>query len=82
LVASYETRLPLLGGRVLLRGDAMSGWRDSDGRTAAERKNRQRSEDQAAFIDCVQRRPLSLVKPILGAIFITVLIAALLNFLI
>jgi hypothetical protein len=58
----------------------MSGWRDSDGRTAAERKNRQRSEDQAKFIDRVQRRPLSLVRPVLGAIFITVLIAALLNF--
>jgi hypothetical protein len=82
LVASYENAPALLGGRVLLRGDAMSGWRDSDGRTAAERKTRQRSEDQATFIDRVQRRPLSLVKPILGALFITVLIIALLNFLI
>jgi hypothetical protein len=63
----------------LLRGDAMSGWRDADGRTAAERKNIQRADNRARFADRVQRRPLSLVKPILGAAFIGLLVIALLN---
>jgi hypothetical protein len=60
----------------------MSGWRDADGHTAADRKTIQRAEDRAGFVDRVRRRPMSLVKPILGAVFIAILIVALLNFLV
>lgn len=58
----------------------MSGWRDADGRTAADRKTLRRADDRAGFADRVRRRPMSLVKPILGAAFIAILIFALLNF--
>jgi hypothetical protein len=56
----------------------MSGWRDTDGRTAGERRA---SGDQAArarLAETVKNRPLSLVKPVFGALVVFVLIIALL----
>lgn len=58
----------------------MSGWRDGDGRTAAERTKRQRTRERARLGDTVRNRPLSLVKPILSALFIGILVVALFNF--
>ncbi len=58
----------------------MSGWRDGDGRTAAERRQVQRGRDRARFADTARNRPLSLVKPVLGALFIGVLVFALFTF--
>ena len=55
---------------------AMSGWRDEEGRTAADRKTRVKTEERARFLETVRNRPLSLVKPALGAVFIGVLVFA------
>lgn len=57
----------------------MSGWRDTEGRTATERRKQQNQTECARFFDTVRHRPASLVKPILGALFVVVLIAALLS---
>jgi len=43
----------------------MSGWRDTDGRTAAERRRVEGEQARARFGDTVRHRPLSLVKPAL-----------------
>ncbi|HVK79624.1 MAG TPA: hypothetical protein VM915_03340 [Verrucomicrobiae bacterium] len=56
----------------------MSGWRDADGRTAADRQKQENQASQARFAERVRNRPLSLVKPLLSAAFIGVLIIALL----
>jgi hypothetical protein len=58
----------------------MSGWRDGDGRTAAERKKVQQARERARLASAVRNRPLSLVKPILSALFIGILVVALFNF--
>lgn len=55
----------------------MSGWRDEDGRTAADRQKTQRASDRAHFLDMLRNRPLSLVKPALGLVFVGVLVFAL-----
>jgi hypothetical protein len=57
----------------------MSGWRDQDGNTAAERRKLRSEQDRATFADTVRRRPLSLVRPILGALFVAILVFALLT---
>lgn len=57
----------------------MSGWRDQNGRTADERKTVQQAADRERFADRVRQRPLSLVKPILVALFVGILIFALIS---
>lgn len=59
----------------------MSGWRDSDGRTAAERKKVQGEQDRARFLATARHRPLSLVKGLAGFVLIMVLVFALVGFL-
>jgi hypothetical protein len=56
----------------------MSGWRDTDGRTAGERRTREDQAARARLAETVKNRPLSLVKPIFSALFVLVLIVALL----
>lgn len=56
----------------------MSGWRDTDGRTAGERRTREDRAARARLADTVKNRRLSLVKPLFGALFLFVLIIALL----
>lgn len=55
----------------------MSGWRDEEGRTAADRKVRAKAQEHARFLETARNRPLSLVKPALGALLIAVLVFAL-----
>lgn len=55
----------------------MSGWRDEEGRTAADRKSRAQAQERACFLETARNRPLSLVKPAIGALFIGVLVFAL-----
>lgn len=55
----------------------MSGWRDADGRTAADRRRQSKAEDAARFRDTVRHRPASLLKPIAGFLFILLLVLAL-----
>lgn len=74
-----ETRLPERRARFAVER-AMSGWRDADGRTAADRKKSQRNEDRARLAETVRNRPLSLVRPVLSALFVGILVVALLNF--
>lgn len=57
----------------------MSGWRDSDGRTASDRKSAQRAEERAQLAETVRNRPLRLAKPLLGALFVSVLVFALVS---
>jgi hypothetical protein len=55
----------------------MGGWRDDDGRTAAEREKVQRASDRARFAEMLRNRPVSLLKPALGLVFVGVLVFAL-----
>ncbi len=57
----------------------MSGWRDEDGRTAADRQKMQSASDRAHFFDTLRNRPLGLVKPALGFLFIGILVFALIS---
>jgi hypothetical protein len=57
----------------------MSGWRDEDGRTAADRQQAQHASDRAHFFDTLRNRPLSFVKPVLGLVFVAVLVFALIT---
>ena len=56
----------------------MGGWRDVEGRTSSERNKRQRAADAAALVETVRRRPLSLVKPVVGFVLILTLCVAVL----
>jgi hypothetical protein len=56
----------------------MSGWRDADGRTAADRRKQENDAARARLAERVRNRPLSLVKPALSAAFVALLIFALL----
>lgn len=56
-----------------------SGWRDTEGRTAAERQRLNDAAGRARFVDTVRRRPLSLVKPALMLALAAVLIFALMS---
>lgn len=58
----------------------MSGWRDEDGRTVPERKKSQDAQDRARFADTIRNRPQSLVRPIVSALFVLILVAAIINF--
>lgn len=53
-----------------------SGWRDTDGRTAAERKAHAQAAQRASFIERVRDRPLSLVRPLLIGLFFALIILA------
>jgi hypothetical protein len=55
----------------------MSGWRDGDGRTAAERRKVRGAEDRARLAADVRHRPLSLLKGLLGFAFVLVIVFAL-----
>ncbi len=55
----------------------MRGWRDTEGRTAAERKRLRGAGDRARFAETVRQRPLSLLKGLLGFVFVLVLAFAL-----
>jgi hypothetical protein len=55
----------------------MSGWRDADGRTNAERKRESADAARRSFLDTVRHRPANLVKPALGFAFVLVLAFAL-----
>lgn len=54
----------------------MSGWRDADGRTAAERRKQQGAQERARLAETLRYRPMSLVRPLLGAGFVAVLVIA------
>jgi len=54
----------------------MSGWRDTEGRTASERRKADGQAAAARLAATVRHRPLSLVKPILGALLVAVIIVA------
>jgi len=56
----------------------MSGWRDADGRTAADRQKQENVASRARFAQRVRNRPLGLVKPVVSAVFVAILILALL----
>jgi hypothetical protein len=55
----------------------MAGWRDSEGRTARERAQQRGTAERAVLFDALRHRPTSLVKPVLGFLFIMVLVFAL-----
>jgi hypothetical protein len=57
----------------------MGGWRDLDGRTHAERRQSNAQTERRAFLDTLRHRPASLVKPLLGFLFVMVLVFALIN---
>lgn len=59
----------------------MGGWRDEDGRTATDRKKVKGEEDRARLAADVRHRPLTLLKGLVGFIFVMVLVLALLGFL-
>jgi hypothetical protein len=54
------------------------GWRDTDGRTARERRRLSSADARARFIETVRRRPLNLVKSTLMIAAAALLIMALL----
>jgi hypothetical protein len=55
------------------------GWRDTEGRTAADRRKLNDTGAQARFVDTLRRRPLSMVKPMLMLTLAAVLIFALVS---
>jgi hypothetical protein len=57
----------------------MSGWRDAEGRTAADRRKLGREGDRTRFLETAKNRPLTLVRSLLGAALILILIFALLR---
>lgn len=59
----------------------MSGWRDTEGRTAGERKAVQGKRDRAQFAADVRHRPLTLLKGLAGFALIVVLMLALIGWL-
>ena len=59
----------------------MSGWRDTEGRTASERNKQKAAQGLANFAETARYRPLSLLKGLLAFAFIAVLVLALIGFL-
>lgn len=55
----------------------MAGWRDSEGRTARERAHERGATERAEFVQNARRRPLTLLKGLLGFLFMLVLVFAL-----
>jgi len=52
---------------------AMGGWRDSDGRTASERRSLRTAAERAQLADTIRHRPFSLLKGIAGFALVLVL---------
>lgn len=57
----------------------MSGWRDADGRTAAERRRAQSGKDRERLLATARHRPLTLLKGLAGFVFIVILVIALIS---
>lgn len=57
----------------------MGGWRDTEGRTSAERRGANAAAERRSFFATLKHRPLTLVRPILGFLFVMVLVIALIN---
>jgi len=55
----------------------VSGWRDSEGRTRAARRQEERAAGRTRFMERVRNRPLSFVGSALFALLILIVIAAL-----
>lgn len=55
----------------------MAGWRDSEGRTARERAQERGAAERAEFVQNARRRPLTLLKGLLGFAFGLLLVFAL-----
>jgi hypothetical protein len=52
----------------------MGGWRDVDGKTTTDRRRTNAESERRSFLATVRHRPTSLVKPVLGFVFILVLV--------
>jgi hypothetical protein len=61
----------------LAREAGMSGWRDTEGRTASDRRKPARETAHAEFADTARHRPLTLLKGLAGFAFMLVLAFAL-----
>jgi hypothetical protein len=57
----------------------MGGWRDEDGRTAADRRQRGDEQERARFFADVRHRPLTVLKTVAGFAFVALLVFALIN---
>jgi hypothetical protein len=57
----------------------VTGWRDAEGRTSRERAQQRGATERAQFMMTLRQRPLSLLKGLLGLVFILVLIFALIG---
>lgn len=57
----------------------MGGWRDAEGRTAADRKQVKNERDLARFVSDARHRPLTLLKGLAGLFLILVLVFALIG---
>ena len=55
----------------------MSGWRDSEGRTARERARERGAEEREAFLHVARHRPLTMLKGLFGLAFVLLLVFAL-----
>ena len=60
------------------RESVMSGWRDVEGRTNADRRRANAEAEHKNLLGRLRYRPASFVKPALGFAFILVLVLALL----
>ncbi|MEZ5955603.1 MAG: hypothetical protein R3C27_00095 [Hyphomonadaceae bacterium] len=57
----------------------MSGWRDGEGRTAAERRKLGNERQRAQFFADVRYRPLTALKTFAAFAFVALLVFALVN---
>jgi hypothetical protein len=57
----------------------MAGWRDVEGRTSTERRGANAAAERRSFLATLRHRPASLIKPLLGFLFVMVLVIALIN---
>ena len=57
----------------------MTGWRDSEGRTARERVKMRGAEEREAFMHTARHRPLTILKGFLSFAFVLLLVFALLT---
>ncbi len=57
----------------------MNGWRDTDGRTAADRRKMQGADERTRFFADARHRPLTLLKGFAGLALIGVLVFALIG---
>jgi len=59
----------------------MGGWRDVEGRTSSERRGANAAAERRSFFATLRHRPVSLIRPLLGFLFVMVLLIALINML-